>query len=200
MFLHMRDAHEDFLPTITANRGRFTGGVVHSFDGSLNVAKALVRAVHVPSFNTFTLLFIIFRLTCPARLTRASAGGSGPVHWPQWLLVEDGGESRGRERASLEPSHARGTMAQPVSKMAPAKSSTAATSPPFPPSPLCRRTVHGARSVPPMPAPPLSAKRLTLSRRKSSPPDPMSRAATSPASFTRCWTSSPDAGETTRTR
>lgn len=42
MFLHMRDAHEDFVPTITANRGRITGGVVHSFDGSLDAAKALV--------------------------------------------------------------------------------------------------------------------------------------------------------------
>lgn len=43
MFLHMRDATDDFLATITANRSRIPGGVVHSFDGSLDAANALVR-------------------------------------------------------------------------------------------------------------------------------------------------------------
>jgi TatD DNase family protein len=42
MFLHCRNAHQDFIDIIRRNWGNMNGGVVHSFDGSVDEAKSLV--------------------------------------------------------------------------------------------------------------------------------------------------------------
>ena len=42
MFLHLRNAFDDFLKIMRANRKRFTAGVVHSFDGPAEVAQQLI--------------------------------------------------------------------------------------------------------------------------------------------------------------
>lgn len=42
MFLHLRDAGDDFLALMRKHRPAITGGVVHSFDGSAELAAALV--------------------------------------------------------------------------------------------------------------------------------------------------------------
>ena len=43
VFLHQRDAHEDFITLIKIWRGRLTGGVVHCFTGSAEEAKAYIE-------------------------------------------------------------------------------------------------------------------------------------------------------------
>ncbi|KAI7871443.1 hypothetical protein BDF14DRAFT_1045686 [Spinellus fusiger] len=43
MFLHSRNTGNDFYDMVKANRHRFTGGVVHSFTGSLEEMKSLVE-------------------------------------------------------------------------------------------------------------------------------------------------------------
>ena len=49
LFLHMRAAREDFLEIIARNRHRFTEGVVHSFTGSAEDARAVlaVDGLHI---------------------------------------------------------------------------------------------------------------------------------------------------------
>ena len=42
MFLHCRDAQDDMLAILTHNRSRFSGGVVHSFDGTYEEAKSFL--------------------------------------------------------------------------------------------------------------------------------------------------------------
>eukprot|EP01129_Flabellula_baltica_P011044 TRINITY_DN4755_c0_g1_i2.p1 TRINITY_DN4755_c0_g1~~TRINITY_DN4755_c0_g1_i2.p1 ORF type:complete len:349 (+),score=67.14 TRINITY_DN4755_c0_g1_i2:156-1049(+) len=43
LFLHLRDADDDFIEIISRNRDRFTNGVVHSFDGSIETANRLIE-------------------------------------------------------------------------------------------------------------------------------------------------------------
>ena len=42
MFLHLRDAGDDFLALMRKHRSAIVGGVVHSFDGSAELAAELV--------------------------------------------------------------------------------------------------------------------------------------------------------------
>ena len=42
MFLHMREAFEDFYTIVSENRARFGTGVVHSFTGTIEQAKQLI--------------------------------------------------------------------------------------------------------------------------------------------------------------
>jgi len=42
LFLHLRNASEDFLDIISRNRDRFKDGVVHSFDGNENELNRLI--------------------------------------------------------------------------------------------------------------------------------------------------------------
>lgn len=43
MFLHLRAADSDFLEILRRNRSKFTTGVVHSFDSSINTLNALLE-------------------------------------------------------------------------------------------------------------------------------------------------------------
>ncbi len=42
VFLHSRAAHQDFLQIMRNNRHRIPGGVVHSFDGTIDEAMSLI--------------------------------------------------------------------------------------------------------------------------------------------------------------
>jgi TatD DNase family protein len=43
LFLHMRNAADDFMHVIERNRGKFTRGVVHSFTGTADEAKRVLQ-------------------------------------------------------------------------------------------------------------------------------------------------------------
>ena len=42
LFLHCRNAHEDFIEILSRNKDKIKGGVVHTFDGTLDQAKKLI--------------------------------------------------------------------------------------------------------------------------------------------------------------
>ena len=42
LFLHCRSAHDDFIEILTKNKDKIKGGVVHTFDGTLEQAKKLI--------------------------------------------------------------------------------------------------------------------------------------------------------------
>jgi TatD DNase family protein len=42
MFLHLRDAGDDFITLMRKHRSQITGGVVHSFDGSAELATEIL--------------------------------------------------------------------------------------------------------------------------------------------------------------
>jgi TatD DNase family protein len=48
LFLHMRNCADDFFPILERNRGRFRGGVVHSFDDTAEaVARCRALGLHI---------------------------------------------------------------------------------------------------------------------------------------------------------
>ena len=48
---HVRDAMGDFLDIVRKNKGKFQGGLVHSYNGSVEVAKELMQYGFYFSFN-----------------------------------------------------------------------------------------------------------------------------------------------------
>lgn len=58
LFLHLRDADDDFLAIVRRNRDRFGTGVVHSFDSSLEVAKELVSKTRLLVFPPAAQSFV----------------------------------------------------------------------------------------------------------------------------------------------
>lgn len=78
LFLHLRDAEEDFLKIVEENKDKIHGGVVHSFDCSLDVAKRLVRLDYGRNLAAFTIEFCFFphfskRLTTASILASTAA-------------------------------------------------------------------------------------------------------------------------------
>ena len=42
LFLHCRNAADDLIDVLHRHRGKYIGGVVHSFDGSIEEARKII--------------------------------------------------------------------------------------------------------------------------------------------------------------
>lgn len=66
MFLHCRNASEDFVNILRKYKGELTEGVVHSFDGNPEEANSLLQLGLYIGINGWFVIFIVYSL----------------VHWP----------------------------------------------------------------------------------------------------------------------
>lgn len=72
MFLHCRNAADDFINILRKNKDKLTAGVVHSFDGNPEVANDILQLglyIGINGWFVFYFLFILLLINCSTKLS-----------------------------------------------------------------------------------------------------------------------------------